>query len=52
MLAEKIIFAGVQFKHEGDYHTEDFGKTDINKFINDWWARDIKQVIRSKRNWY
>ena len=55
MLAEKIIFAGVQFKHERDYHTEDFGKTDIKKFIDDCWARDIEQV-RSKRknygNWY
>ena len=55
MLTEKIIFAGVQFKHERDYHTEDFGKTDIKKFIDDCWARDIEQV-RSKRknygNWY
>lgn len=55
MLAEKIIFAGVQFKHERVYHTEDFGKTDIKKFIDDCWARDIEQV-RSKRknygNWY
>lgn len=55
MLAEKIIFAGVQFKHERDYHTEDFGKTDIKKFIDDCWSKDIEQV-RSKRknygNWY
>lgn len=55
MLAEKIIFAGVQFKHERDYHTEDFWKTDIKKFIDDCWTRDIEQ-IRSKRkkygNWY
>lgn len=55
MLTEKIIFAGVQFKHKRDYHTEDFGKTDIKKFIDDCWARDIEQV-RSKRknygNWY
>ena len=55
MLTEKIIFAGVQFKHGRDYHTEDFGKTDIKKFIDDCWARDIEQV-RSKRknygNWY
>ena len=55
MLTEKIIFAGVQFKHKRDYHTKDFGKTDIKKFIDDCWARDIEQV-RSKRknygNWY
>lgn len=55
MLAEKIIFAGVQFKHKRDYHTEDFGKTDIKKFIDDCWSKDIEQV-RSKRknygNWY
>ena len=55
MLAEKLVFAGVQFKHERDYHTEDFGKTDIKKFIDDCWSKDIEQV-RSKRknygNWY
>ena len=55
MLTEKIIFAGVQFKYEREYRTEDFGKTNIKKFIDDCWARDIEQV-RSKRkkygNWY
>ena len=48
ILSEKLVFAGVQFKHERDYHTEDFGKTDIKKFIDDCWAKDIEQV-RSKR---
>lgn len=55
MLTDKLIFSGVQFKHKRDYHTKDFGKTDIKKFIDDCWARDIEQV-RSKRknygNWY
>ena len=43
MLAEKIIFAGVQFKHEGDYHTEDFGKTDIKTFMDRYLSRDLIQ---------
>lgn len=55
MLADKVVFAGVQFKHGGDYHTKDFEKTDIKKFIDDCWSKDIEQV-RSKRknygNWY
>ncbi|MCF0125135.1 MAG: AAA family ATPase, partial [Clostridia bacterium] len=48
MLAEKIVFAGVQFKHERDYHTKDFGKTDIKKFIDECWSKDIEQVLNEK----
>ena len=50
MLAEKLVFAGVQFKHERDYHTEDFGKTDIKKFIDDCWSKDIEQVRNKRKN--
>lgn len=52
MLAEKIIFAGVEFKRERDYHTGDFWKTVIKQFIDYCWERDIEQVnkqVRSKR---
>ena len=48
MLTEKIIFAGVQFNHETEYHTEDFESTDIKKFIDEYWSEDIEQV-RSRR---
>ena len=44
MLTDKIIFAGVQFKHETDYRTEDFEETDIKKFIDSHFSRDIEQV--------
>ncbi len=44
MLTEKIIFAGVQFNHETEYHTEDFESTDIKKFIDEYWSKDIEQV--------
>ena len=45
MLAEKIIFAGVQFNHTGGYHTKDFDKTDIKKFIDTYFAKDLEQSI-------
>lgn len=48
MLTEKIIFAGVQFNHEIEYHTEDFESTDIKKFIDKYWSKDIEQV-RNRR---
>ena len=55
LLTEKIVFAGVQFNYERDYYTEDFEKTDIKKFMDKYWSKDIEQ-LRSKRknygNWY
>lgn len=43
MLADKLIFAGVQFKHTRDYKTRDFDKTDIKTFMDRYLARDLEQ---------
>ncbi len=45
MITEKIIFAGIQFNHERNYHTADFDKTDIKKFMDDYFANDLVQSI-------
>ena len=50
-IPEKIIFAGVPFSFTRDYKTENFAKTDIYKFTNDIWARDVerlKSIVRGK----
>lgn len=45
MLTDKIIFAGVQFAEKGtEYHTEDFEKTRIKKFMDEHFSKDIEQV--------
>lgn len=45
MLTDKIIFAGVQFAEKGtEYHTEDFEKTRIKKFMDEYFSKDIEQV--------
>ena len=51
MITEKLIFAGVQFNYETIYRTEDFEKTDIKWFIDEYWSKDIEKV-RSKRKNY
>ena len=33
MITEKLIFSGVQFNRERNYHTRDFDKTDIKTFL-------------------
>ena len=43
MITEKIIFAGVQFNKEGNYHTEDFDRTDIKTFMDRYLSRDLVQ---------
>ena len=43
MITEKIIFAGVQFNKESNYHTRDFDKTDIKTFMDRYLARDLVQ---------
>ena len=43
MLADKLIFAGVQFKHTRDYHTKDFDRTDIKTFMDTYFARELVQ---------
>lgn len=39
-LSKKLLFAGVQFKHERDYDG-DFDKTDIKKFMDDYFSKEI-----------
>ena len=43
MITEKLIFAGVQFNKERNYHTRDFDKTDIKTFMDRYLARDLEQ---------
>ena len=43
MLADKLIFAGVQFKHTRDYHTKDFDITDIKTFMDTYFAKELVQ---------
>ena len=43
MLTDKLIFAGVQFKHTSDYHTEDFDKTDIKTFMDRYLSKELEQ---------
>ena len=45
MITEKLIFAGVQFNKERNYHTEDFDKTDIKKFMDKYLSKDLEQSI-------
>ena len=44
MITEKLIFAGVQFNKESNYHTEDFDKTDIKRFMDRDLSRDLEQL--------
>ena len=44
MITEKLIFAGVQFNKERNYHTRDFDRTDIKTFMDRYLARDLVQV--------
>lgn len=47
MITEKLIFAGVQFKHTRDYHTRDFDKTDIKNFMDNYLSKDLEQTRRT-----
>lgn len=50
MLTNKIIFAGVQFAEKGTkYHTEDFEKTRIKKFMDEHFSKDIEQVRKLQK---
>ena len=44
MITEKLIFAGVQFNKESNYHTRDFDKTDIKIFMDKHLSKDLFQV--------
>ena len=43
MITDKLIFSGVQFKRESNYHTEDFDKTDIKKFMDYYFSKELEQ---------
>ena len=45
MITEKLIFAGVQFNKERNYHTRDFDRTDIKTFMDKYFSRDLVQSI-------
>lgn len=47
LLAEKLLFAGVQFNHERNYKG-DFDKTDIKYFLDNCFAKDLLQNLPSK----
>lgn len=44
MITEKLIFAGVQFNKESNYHTRDFDKTNIKIFMDKHLSKDLFQV--------
>lgn len=44
MITDKIIFSGVQFNHQSNYHTQDFDNTDIKKFMDTYLERDMFQI--------
>ena len=43
MITKKIIFAGVRFNDKSNFHTEDFDKTEIKKFMDEHLWRDMFQ---------
>ena len=44
MITDKIIFSGIQFKHDGVYHNkEEFVHTDIKQFIDRYFAAELVQ---------
>ena len=48
MITEKIIFAGVQFNNERNYHTRDFDKTNIKQFMDKYFSKDLEQIKEEK----
>ena len=45
MITDKLIFSGVQFNNTRKYHTEDFNKTDIKRFMDEYFSKDLVQSI-------
>lgn len=43
MITDRLIFAGVQFKHTRDYRTEDFDRTDIKTFMDRYLSKELEQ---------
>ena len=44
MLTDKLIFAGVQFKHTRGYHTKNFDRTDIKTFMDRYLSKELEQA--------
>ena len=49
MITEKIISAGVRFNDKSNFHTEDFDKTEIKKFMDEHLWKDMFQYQKNKR---
>jgi hypothetical protein len=45
MVTEKLIFSGVQFNNKINYNIKDFDKTNIKKFIDEYWSKEIVQHL-------
>ena len=43
MITEKLVFAGVQFNKQRNYQTKNFNKTDVKKFMDTYFAKEIVQ---------
>ena len=43
MITEKLIFSGVQFNNFINYHTRDFNKTEIKKFMDKYLSKELVQ---------
>ena len=52
MITEKIIFAGVQFDDKKEeYNESDFDKTNIKKFIDEYFSKDLlQQTLQQTKN--
>ena len=49
MITDKLIFSGVQFNHNmQNYKMKNFDKTDIKKFMDDYWVPEIEQILKEK----
>ncbi len=45
MITEKLVFSGMEFDHERDYDEKDFEKTDIKKFMDNYFSKELEQSI-------
>ena len=47
MVSEKLLFSGIQMKHNRDfYHEKDFDETDMKKYLDEYFAPEILQQGR------
>ena len=45
MITDKLIFAGIQFNHVRSYTKENFESTDIKKFMDEYFSKELEQNI-------